>query len=267
MRLKVIFAPISFLLAIVISIWYIWPAVQDIRTKMDEIKSSKDALNSTIEKKNNIKALESSLDKNKDKENFMLSFFPSQKSEEKIIDGLNYLATDSGLAFVKIAITEEKESVVQPGQAASSSPESNLSAADASSAVPGSLTTSAPKPLAKIKTVGAEVSIIGKYENIKMFLNQIYKMEMLNEISSLSISKPMESSSEGEQASSGSLSADITIKFGFLPITHVEAGGSLPIFSQRDFDFSFYSKLESMIAKKIPLLDEGQKGKSNPFLP
>lgn len=267
MRLKVLFAPLSFLVAIVISIWYIWPAIQDIQTKGEEIKTSKDALNFTLDKKGNIKALEESLNKNKDKEDFILSFLPLRKNEEKIIDGLNYLATDSGLSVVSISTEEEKEAAIQPAPVAAASLESNLSATDASSVAAESLATSAPKPPAKIKIVNVKISLVGKYNNIKMFLNQIHKMELFNEVISLSITKPTESASEGEQASGDTLLADVEMKFGFLPAIKVAAGESSPVFSQRDFNFNSYSTIKEMITEKIPLLEEGQKGKNNPFFP
>jgi hypothetical protein len=256
MRLKFIFTPLIFVIAIIVSIWYIWPAISDIQLKQKEIGISKENLNSSLEKKKNSETLRGILDKNKDKEDFVGSFLPLSKSEERITDGISYLATDSGLNLINLSAVEGKESApVAPV-------DNSLTAPVATDAA---LAPQNPAPQIKFMEVKATFS--GNYESIKIFLGQLYKMEMLNEIDSLSISKAPAQSANGESVASDILIAEIGARFGYMNPVQGNGNSSFPIFSKNNFDFTPYSKIIDLITRKIPALDEGQKGKANPFLP
>ena len=114
----------------------------------------------------------------------------------------------------------------------------------------------------EIKFVIVNLDASGGYESIKIFLSQINKMEIINKINSLSISKSI-----GNDVGGDNLTASVEIKFGYMSyINQVE--NSLPsVFSESNFNFNAYSKISDLIARKIPVLDAGQKGKANPFLP
>ncbi len=253
MRLKILLTPVAFFIAIVVAIWYIWPVAMDIWSKTEEIKVSQKNLDSTLTKKSNVEVLTSVLDKNKDREEFISNFLPPTKNEEKIVNGINYLANDSGVNLAGISITNEKASTLSSGQSA------NTDLADSSSA-----------PI--VKYAIANVNISGKYENIKIFISQIHKMEIINKVSLLSISKELNTNINAnanvENAEGGdTLIANVEIKFGYMPYIN-QAGSDLSaVFSQSNFNFGSYSKINELIARKIPVLDTGQKGKVNPFLP
>ena len=268
MRLKIIFTPFVIVIAIIVSVWYIWPGIKDIQSKRKEIDANKENLNVILVKKQNSESLISVLDKNKDKEEFISKYLPASKNEDYIISGINYLATDSGLNLTSISIKDEKETETsgQSGQEIST-----MNAGSASSLPAGSQASGSSSPgqavsaKSKIRLSDVSVALSGKYENIKIFIDQLYKMEMFNEISSVAISQ---NKSNGQEDQSGSdvLAATFEIKFGYLPAISARTG-NFDIFSKNDFDFGPYSKISDFVARKIPNLDEGQKGKSNPFLP
>jgi len=265
MKLKVLFTPIAFFIAVVIVIWHIWPTAQQIIAQNDELKKNKKNLSSILDKKNNVEILRGVLDKEKTKENFVLNYLPLSRNDEKVVDAINSVATDSELNLIRFSIIEAKEvlSLVQtPDTGLSSDPTvtSGTISTDPNVAI---LT---PKPNTKFFTVKVDVS--GKYENIKMFLEQTQKMNIFNKISSLSIKKSLSVSSETDQASvdDGILLANIEFEFGYLPQIHEENGSSSEIFAKNNIDFSPYSELEGLITKAIPVLNEGEKGKSNPFV-
>lgn len=246
MRLKIFLTPLAFLVAVVVSIWYIWPAAMNIQLKMDEVKISQENLNTTLEKKNNVAILADSLDKNKDKEEFILKFIPSSKDEEKIVNGLNYLASDSGVSLFNVSMKDDKVSE-KPVASDLTTPEQSR---DASSTMPA------------IKFALVNIAISGKYENIKIFLSQLHKMEIINKINSLSILK-----ATGDDTGGDILTANLEIKFGYMPYIN-QAGNNLSaVFSKSNFNFDSYSKINELVSQKIPVLDAGQKGKANPFLP
>jgi len=260
MRLKVFFTPLAFFIAVVVSIWYIWPAVSEIKTKTNEVAASKESLDSAISRKENSETLKNVLDKNKDKEDFILSYLPILKNDERVIDGINYLAIDSGLSMVAFNIEEEKVNnpFVQ-----------NNGDLSATGAVDSGQAGIVPIVKPKIRFSNAKVTLSGRYEGIKMFLDQIHRMEMLNKINSLTITKAKGVETVENQENSGNneiLSAEVEIKFGHMDQISEKGGMNSPVFSKNNFDFSSYSKISELIAKKIPVLDEGQKGKSNPFI-
>lgn len=250
MRLKVFLAPFAFLIAVIISVWYLWPLTTDIMSKLDEVKGNQENLNATLLKKENVENLTASLDSNKDKENYILNFIPSAKDEEKIINGLNYLAGDSGLSLIDVSIIDEK---------AVSSAKGNSAAAALKSQGKTGIT---PPETPAVRFAVADVNVSGKYENIKIFLGQLQRMEMFNKINMLSISRANNQDPGGDM-----LIANLGIKFGYMPYIN-RTGSNLPqVFSQGNINFSSYSKIRELTASKIPVLDAGQKGKINPFLP
>lgn len=253
MRLKILLTPVAFFIAIVVAIWYIWPVAVDIWSKMEEIKVSQGNLDSTLIKKNNVEVLTSILDKNKDKEEFISNFLPPAENEEKIVNGINYLANDSGVNLASISIANEKMNILSIDQS------ENVDLIDFPSAP-------------TVKYTVANVNIYGKYENIRIFVGQIHKMEIVNKVSLLAISKNIKTNVNADVNAENiegddTLTATVEIKFGYMPYIN-QAGSDLSaVFSQSNFNFGSYSKINELIARKIPVLDAGQKGKVNPFLP
>lgn len=271
MRLKIFFAPIIFLIAGVIAIWYIWPTIQDIQLKTQELDLSKEALNLTLQKKDNLEVLKAMLDRNKEKEDFIDSYLPSVKNEDKIVDGLDYLATNSGLSLINVSVEEEKLPLITDEYGNVYDPNNPVaidSSMGSSTGSDGSLVAPVLPLQTRFLLVKANVS--GKYENIKMFLSQIYRMEIFNKINSVAIEKISAGGynpTGEEQAPSDTLTATVEMKFGYLPPVQKRVESSSEIFSSNEMNFSQYQRLKESVTEKIPVLDGGQKGKNNPFLP
>jgi len=104
MRLKLFFTPFAFFVAIIVIIWYIWPTAQQIMAKNDEIKKNNESLNSILDKKNNVEILRGVLDGAKEKENFVLNYLPYSRNDERVVDAINYIATDSGSSLIKLSV-------------------------------------------------------------------------------------------------------------------------------------------------------------------
>jgi len=259
MRLKLFLTPAAFIVAVVVLIWYIWPASQEIIAKRQKLNESNEGLAAVLTKKDNVEILKGILDKEKEKENFILSYLPSSRSDEKIVDGINYIATDSGVNLVNLSVEKSEKNAVLD-QASDTSLSASPIIADGSASADPNAVVPRIKPAVRFSLVKTNVS--GKYENIKMFLDQAYRMSMFNKITSLEIFKGTEESSAADV-----LTANVEFEFGYLPLVHEENGESSQVFAKSSFDFSPYSKIVSSITKVIPALDEGQKGKSNPFLP
>ena len=259
MRLKIFFTPLIFIVVIVVAIVFIWPAAKDILAKRQALVKSNNELNLIIEKKNNVEVLKGMLDKNKDKEDFILNYLSYSRNDDKIVDGINYIATDSGVNLINLSVEEVKDVAIagQGSEGLSAVSESTGTGSSAEDVL-------VLKPTVKYFSVKTDIS--GKYQNIKMFIEQMNKMGILNKINSLNISKA--SSSDGQvDANNDVLLANVEFRFGYMPQIHEQYGSSSEVFSKNNLDFSSYSKIVNLITKIIPALDDGQKGKSNPFLP
>lgn len=273
MRLKIFFAPLVFLAAGIIAIWYIWPTIQDIQLETQELNSSKEALNLTLQKKDNLEVLKSMLDRNKEKEDFIDNYLPIAKNEDKIVDGLDYLATNSGLSLINVSVEEEKLPLITDEYGNVYDPNNPTTATNSSTGSTTGSNDSSVIPVFPLQTrfLLVKANVSGKYENIRMFLSQIYRMEIFNKINSLAVEKisagGYNPSGEEQAASSDTLTATVEMKFGYLPPVQRKVESSSEIFSSNEMNFSQYQRLKESVTEKIPALDGGQKGKSNPFLP
>lgn len=263
MRIKIIFFPLTVALSILIFIVYIWPEIGNIRESLNKLEKSQSDLQDILNKKSNIEKLKQSLAASKDKEDSVLKFLPSSQKEEEIISGINYLATDSAVSLAGLNFKEQKTGTVTGGKSneATSSKDVLFSSGEDEE-----LSELNKKEI--LKSAESEILVVGGYDNIRTFLEQVYKMEQYNDISSFSISTSEASEGTGEEAARpGALSATASVNFGYMPMVSVGRNYSYPIFSQSSFNFTPYNEMKSFIREKIPSLEVGETGRTNPFLP
>lgn len=275
MRVKILVFPLVLGSVIAIFIAYVWPQWESLNRARLNLKESEETLRIIQEKKNNIENLKNSLNQNASKEDLVLSYLPVTRGEEEVINGINYLATSAAVSLVSLSLEKTQEELAPdamvplaggPGESASSgSPIFNQSSSDAA------LASQSVEP--RFQKIKAKIGVTGTYENIKAFLEQLYKMEMFNDVSSLSISTAKQESAQEESAQarspavSGILSASLEVDFGYMSQYQVSRNYISPIFSTAAFDFGACDKLSGLISKKIPALEVGGQGRANPFLP
>ena len=262
MKLKIIFAPLTLIIAVGMFIYFVWPALNDVKIAQAKLKQSNADLQKAIARGQNIVSLKDSLDQNKDKEDLVLSFLPPQKNEERIIDTIDYLAKDSGVGVININIEKETQALPQVSGTVTAAESLSINSEGALIAPDGSIM----QQLNEIKFLTTKINLTGDYENIKLFMDQVYKMEMFHSANSLSI-KRQENQSIQPEVSPSALIAELDVNFGYLAPATLQTNAKLPVFEKNSFDLKPVEKLENLISKKVPVLEEGVKGKSNPFLP
>ena len=265
MRVKILIFPLVLAGAVAILIAFVWPEWKKVQTLNKEAKASQALLVEVQEKKKNIEKLKAELSRIQDKESFVLSYLPVERSDEEIINGLNYLAANSGVSLAGISVEKPAaaKTVDENTQAASSKDVIFSKSGDASIMEVSGAVLNPEIRYAKIK-----INVSGSYENIKNFLDQVYKMEMFNKIISFEVSSsPRQSSGQDQSADPSALSVAIEADFGRMPNVIVGKDYSAPIFGRTSFDMAGYEKLESLVARKIPDISVGDKGRSNPFSP
>lgn len=257
MRLKIIFFPAVLIVSISLFIGCIWPEYEDIeKVKKEELKSSQKILDDILTKKKNMNGLVGELNQNKNKEDLVLKYLPADKKEEDIVNGINYLAANSGMSLVIVSFEEAKE---------------NKSAAGTDLAAGAAAAGSLEGVTAKF--IKAKINATGKYENIRSFLGGLYRVKMLNDISLLSISKFDQDNAKTnlteESLPEDLLMIDASADFGYLPDNRGDKElKSASIFSKKNFDFSPFETMERLVSgSNVPGIDMGAIGRNNPFLP
>lgn len=261
MKIKILVFPVVLAISVTVFIAYTWPELGAVRETKSNLGESEKVWKNTLEKKNNLENLKNSLNQNQDKESFVLSYLPPDKSEERIINGISYLAANSGTSLTNLSLEEEKN-VVSKGEEAPMDSKGALFSGS-STGDTSSPENQAAKP--QIRFAKFKISIIGNYDNIRTFLEDLHRMEMFNSVDSVLIGKQEENKDQSQNP--GVLYTTIEASFGYLPKTKISRDYSDPVFARSSFDFASYDKLKSLVSKKIPALEVKEQGRANPFLP
>ena len=184
------------------------------------------------------------------------NYLPNKKVEERIIGGVNYLAVDSGVSLVNISLRNldvpNPANTAQQNAALANKPADNADVLQFSEAT---------------------ISISGDYEKIKLFINQLQKIALFNNIKSLVISNKEKSSSnttDANSSSSSTLFADMVVNFGYLSSSELNNNKITNLKPELDSDTigvlkQYISQKTESMASMIS--NVGNKGKANPFLP
>ncbi len=261
MKIKLLFFPAVLAISIIIFIFYVWPELGAVRKAKSDLDESKKVLENILEKKNNLENLKNGLNQNQDKESLVLSYLPPDKNEERIINGINYLAANSGASLADLSLEKEKSVTNEEYENTADSKEILFSGSSADSA--DFSAGQALKP--RLRFVKFKISINGNYDNIKTFLEDLHKMEMFNSVDSVLISKQEKNKDQAQNQEA--LQSVIEAGFGYLPKAKINGNYSASIFTQLSFDFTPCGKLKALVSKKIPDLEIGERGRVNPFLP
>jgi hypothetical protein len=210
----------------------------------------------------NIATLNGSLDTQKESEQFVLRYFPQQRDQSRVIDAFNFIAAQSGVLIEGMELTEAAKPTVQ----APIAPSEALGTGGASAlGLDGSLLP-VEAPIAKTYT--AKVSVRGGYENIKSFFDRVAHMDRFYKLRSFGISIDDELSANGQKpegASPGTLIGTFQADFDYLLPRLAGTALNIPIFQHQKLDFSLVDRVLGKVTDTVPMLENPQTGKPNPF--
>lgn len=260
MKIKILIFPFCLVLSFIILVMYAKPEFSDIGNTKTKIKNKENTLSEIKQKNERIDSLIRNLNANQDKENLVLRYLPNSKEEELIINSVFQSAVNSSIYLSNLGVTYQKKLFNISPQFENS----RLNGIPEASAIDPSL----PAGPTSIDIASAKLNLVGTYENIKTFLNQIFAIEKENNISSIKIYKnqnPGEQSGEGGNANN--LNTEVTVSFDNIPPLELKKDTIHSVFSRSDFDFSVTNDIEKLFNRKVTALEVGSAGKSNPFLP
>jgi hypothetical protein len=255
MRLKSLFFPIILVISISIFIGYIWPEIKNVKMINVEKNTNAQSLQFIKEKQAAIESIGTQIANNSNIGSVINDYLPNKKVEERIIGGVNYLAMDSGVSLLDVSL---KNPNVTNSAFSGNTAEEKTSAVNTD----------------ELQFSEVAISISGDYEKIKLFIEQLQRISLLNDIKSLTIANQIKNvpdsaanPDETSTAISSTLSASVVIDFGYLPSFGIDGSKVAKLDSKLDTDV--IDVLKNYISQKPGLVvsSAGNKGKANPFLP
>lgn len=247
MGLKLLVFPLSVLIAFILGIWKAYPEIQRIMTLQTEIETQKQALETVNNKVKNAQSLDGDLSAHADLERVVLEYLPTGQDDERMLDALNFLASQSG--------------VVVSGAEFKSESKNNEPAVNQATATEAVATDpNAPKSI-PFRKVDVSVSVMGSYEGIRAFLEKISHTNHFHQFVRVDIKK----SSNSQEGSM--LEGSMGIVFSYFQESRMAKLSSGDVFASSSIDFSQAENLKKYISDPVPALDASGAGKANPFLP
>ncbi len=305
MKLKFLFVPLSILISMVLIIWYIWPTwfgeagIREYQKRIDikkcELEEADFKVRSAESLKNFINSPEG-----KNSADKIYSYFPLEEKKESIINNINYIGDSSSVSIINIGVESEesKDGDVQIltsandvankkvasvsvareclnnvaekyGEAANM----NIDYLDPFSGLDGATGDVVKETEDKVENateiIKANVSVAGSYKQLIVFLDNLYRMKAISNITSINIHRDSSNNQNAEGATAPSedfLLMDASIYFGYLPKDkNTTLGFDDPIFEKKSFDLTAVNKLAKIV--EIPEISITETGKDNPFLP
>lgn len=265
----------------VIVLMYGWPMFADMQKLKNDRSEAISKLEDIKAKSENIVKLRSiAVDEKSEDVRLIYQYLPKVKKEEAIIDSVNYLALNTpGIIIAELDIEKD-------GGGNKNAASSNVTVTSSpTTAAAGSVSQSAAANV--FSYIPVKLTVVGKYDETKLFLSRLDNMLMYNSVSSLTIehvkkddtkkivAAPNEDATQqategtdagNESAESELLKTDIAINFVYFSPIKSRAGQKYDIFSRNNFDLAVLDKIRSNAEINVPDLEiRDSAGTPNPF--
>lgn len=182
-----------------------------------------------------------------------LSYLPLMSDQDRVLDMLNYLATQGGASI------DSMKFVVEAREAA---PVLEPMAPLPDGSIPPTLPVASKPLLFSVKVV-----MTGTYDGLKNFMEKLSTVNRFHEIESFTIVEPeVELDSTGAPVPSvGFLDGTLDAVFSYLPEEKYQNAYLHPVFSSKQFDTKAFEKLTSLRSDVPALIEPNPTGRTNPF--
>lgn len=261
MSVKLLMIPFSIIMVLTIMIGFIKPDIGLLQekksayaTKLDQAKNMSDLLN-------NIDALVAELENKKLAEEFIMDYFPKKIDQGRVIDILNFLASQSGVAVVIMGVEEvEKDEAIVEEAMQNTLP--IVSGELDATGVPIVPVVSHP---IKLKTFSAQVTVKGRYENIKDFFQRLAHMDRMHKTRYFYLEAQEKSDDPDKADETGILVGGFEADFDYFEARPGQNALYVPIFSRGTFDMKAFETMSQWVTEEVPLLEKPETGRPNPF--
>lgn len=253
--------PLIVTLLIVSFIWMIFPAAMGLRGKMQDLQTARARLAEASEKVNKAAALKQELLSSAKEQSILVKYLPMIKQEEEIINSLNLIAQETGVAISELSVITPRVPLAPSGERPTNAIMTNVDYVN-ENADGSQLPVEVLEPVV-LSNLETKLSLVGNYEKIKNVIAKINGLERSNQITDLKISEILNT----EKVVTDSLQADIAMNFNYLKkITAADVNSTilqsgkfnmLPVIEQ----IKNNAKTSSAEIAIPPV------GKANPFMP
>lgn len=262
MRLKILVVPFFIIMVLVLAIGYIQPDFTVTQDKRAMLAVKEEQIASAQRIVNNAGALAGALDSRKESEQFVLRYLPSALDQDRMIDTVNFIASQSGLLVSDLAVKQELKPVAAVEPVTSVNPLDPTAAAgvlDDTSLLP-------PEPVVA-QAFTLTVKARGTYENLKVFFDRLTHMDRMHTVKSFEIGAADQSGAAGTAVkSTGSdLLGTYEASLDYYPVRQIRTALNIPVFQQSQLDFSSVGKAINFVTNVLPALEKPQSGRGNPF--
>ena len=262
MKLKILITPLIFIAIVVLLIWYIKPLFDEWASKR-AVFTNKQTFAEEIKAKNEkVMAWKSTLSSDAADKNIVLEYVPDEAKEEEIIDNLNSMATDAGVALGDTAVTILSDSTAKDDLM----PVTTSTGIDSAVSPDEQITDS---KLAENK-IQVDLSAFGGYDKLRGFLSKVASFRRFNEVASLEISKDdgsAYSDGSGANLEAGLLTAKISFIFNYAKNNdNLVNSINDSVFGQESLNMSVAKSIEEAKSVTAKDLSVGQFGRANPFI-
>ena len=208
MRLKILFFPLMMIICLFIFFSYIRPEIDNFTRVNKDKTDMQEKIQNIKNKKAAAERLSQKIRVTNDYKDVVYNYLPVRKVEEQIIAGINSLASSSQVYLADISM---KDAAPKKTEIVISDPSLSAGAGEAQNK--------------EMLFSEVTIKIIGDYEKMQIFFDQLQKMALMNNIKSLKIYKEENfnksaSSPNTNEANSDnkitSLLAEIVMDFGYL---------------------------------------------------
>lgn len=257
MSLKLLFFPITLLLAVFLSVVYIKPDIETILLKRTEEAAKQEALRNVESVEANVRAIAQSLDQRKAVTTLVNRYFPASIDQERSLDVINFLAQQAGIIVNGIELKENQKEL-PPQAAVEAEPVDFL----------GEASSAQNRGPDVPESYQATITVMGSYENLRNFFDRLHHTDRLRVMRSLQVGQVPDADrfvGEQEIIPAGFLAATLAVDFLYAPL--VGGGNALKqsIFQKDTLDFSSANRLADFVNSPVGDLAPVSPGRTNPF--
>ncbi len=262
MSLKLLMIPFSIIMVLTLLIGFVKPDIAVLQekkslyaTKLEQAKNM-DALLA------NIDALVTDLNGKNTVASFVRDYVPKKIDQGRVIDMLNFLASQSGVAVVIMNLDQtEKNDGASEDVALNTLPPVPAELDMTGTVIAPPATSHAVQP----KTFSARVTVKGRYENVKDFFQRLAHMDRMHKTRYFYVETPETNNDSGKADETGILEGGFEADFDYFDARMNQNALYVPVFSRGVFDMTSFEKMSKWVIEDVPLLEKPVTGRPNPF--
>jgi len=250
MKLKIFFVPVMIIITMYLVIFRIVPEYNGpdgITESQGKLEVASARLADMKMREENAAKLASQLNPDDEWQKVVKQYLPEKKQDQDIVQSLDSIASSEGVLITNLALGNV------PVPATPTAIEEKKKAVDDFSE-----NTIGKSNESLTKDFDVIINLSGSYDNIRKFVNSMSTLNRFENIRSLDINR-------SEKAESQALVAKITVKFNYLDKITSVTNVDKKVFQEGEFDVNVATDIKDKSKVKIPDINIGSSGRTDPF--